>query len=481
MDRRDMTYYTSALAPLFAPSIAGLPEPELVFKTNFGPGVSLSKQPMIGTPGDPNHLPDPIPGNWIQRYIDVVGTDSYEFNLQTAIKAHFGPQTQFIIQQLPMVNLAEYDITSATAKLESMFDAAIQPTTIPADRPDTARELYLRLIQRNPAFPLTTPIQEPLQILRRRDDYATTNAIPIPELPSIAWRFKCELDPNLNNLQANDSDYMIFTEFKKGDLRTALPSGPFSSSVGSYRFVVRILKGSSGLYFSTVLDNVAGSYLIYPVDYNPQPGFIFCPYNTGLFPISVGNMVKGVSSNAVAEVKFSEKRVGTIGLNAKGVLVLNEIKGQPFNFNSTENLQVSSNNGVTWSNACTVPNFWSGHESRQLSIPEEKYRLFNTPGGSVPLGVPLQIEVRCVTPLGGRTDITTGITQAMMTNLRTGEKTVLCNFIGGIQTGAIAGDVTTRILPIEPYSSINTGSLIMNVAHRITDLEFYSDYHIDMI
>lgn len=61
-----------------------------------------------------------------------------------------------------------------------------------------------------------------------------------------------------------------------------------------------------------------------------------------------------------------------------------------------------------------------------------------------------------------------------MTNLSTGEKLTLCNFLGGIQAGS-QDDPITRFLPIEPYTSINNGSIPVNIAHRITDLEFLTD------
>ncbi|MBL8500324.1 MAG: hypothetical protein JNL77_07050 [Nitrosomonas sp.] len=395
--------------------------------------------------------------------------------MQAGLSAFFGSQTLFLIQQLPNPALTGSK-SAAEAQLASMMTAEIRSTTIPPEKSD-ARELYINLVQRNN---VANPIQSPLQILRRRDDWLTTNAIPIPEIPSFAVRCKIVIDPNTINLLPNNDDYSIVFEFKTGDLRSTWPSGPFSSSIGSYRFATRILKGSSGLYFSTVGDNIAGSYGIYPPGENPQPGFIFCPFNSGAFPVNVGNIVRGETSNAVAEVRFSEMRIRSWGDTGKGVLILNEIKGQPFNFTDGEVLKVSSNNGLTWVTACTVPNFWSGQESKQLSVIEEKYRVNNTPGGSVPLGIPLQLEYRFVTPVGGRSDIETGISQGVMTNLITKEKLILCNFVGGLQIGS-QRDPLTRLFPAEPYTSINSGSLPVGISHRISDLEIYSDYHIDMI
>jgi len=459
-----MTAYSNALAQLFAPAISGLAEPELIFKTNFGPGVYLDPPSINGSSG-----------NWPHAYVYLRGSDSYGYDMQSSLTAFFGSQTSFFIQQLPNPALTESAKADAEAKLDTLMEAKIQATKIPAEQSD-ARELYIRLIQRNSA---SLPIQSPLQVLRRRDDYATTNAIPIPALPSIAWKFKCTLDTGLNGLLSDNADYMILSEFKSGDLRASWPAGAYSSSIGSYRFIVRILKGLSGLYFSTVCDNVAGSAGIYPTGTNAKSGFIFCPFTLGTSAISVGNMVKGKTSGAVARVDFVELRVSTWGGTGKGVLILREIKGQNFTFTNGEILQVSSNNGVNFTDSCTVAEFWSGQESRNLSNPEDKYRLNNTVGGSVPLGVPLQFKFRVVEPIGGRTDIVNGITQGVMTNLATGEKLTLCNFIGGIQAGS-QDDPIVRFLPIEPYTSINNGSLPVNIAHRITDLEFYSDYEIEM-
>ena len=458
-----MTYYTSALASLFAPAISGLPESELVFKTNFGPGVYL----------DPPSINAGAGGTWPHAYVYLRGQDSYGFDMQAGLTAFFGSQTSFLIQQLPNPALTGTQ-AEAEAQLATLMEAKIQATEIPAERAD-ARELYIRLIKRNDTG---QPIQSPLQVLRRRDDQATTNAIPIPALPSLAWRFKCILDPNLINLA---DQYMILTEFKTGDLRGSWPSGGFSVSIGSYRFIVQILSGVSGLYFRTVCDNISGSSFIYPAGYNAKTGFIFCPFTLGASAINVGNMVKGATSGAVAEVKFVNMRVRSWGDTGKGVLVLNQITGQNFSFTDGEYLNVSSNNGTTWINsACYIPKFWSGQESSQLSNPEDKYLLHDTAGGSVPLGVHLQFEFRYVKPIGGRTDIVTGITQGVMTNLDTGETLTLCDFRGGIQTGS-QEDPITRFFPINPYSSINPGQYEVNVAHRITDLEIYSDYEINSL
>ena len=458
-----MTLYTSALAPIFAQAATGYSDPILLLKTNFGPGVTLDPVTMAGSSG-----------NWVQGQIYLSGSDSYGFNMKTALKSYFGAQTAFLIQQLPNPpQLTDTTLAEAEAHLATLMTAQIQPTTIPAERPD-ARELNLTLIQRNNA---SLPPQELLQILRLRDDYATTNAIPIPRIASVAWRFKCILDPALTGLLATGTNYFDFSTYKSGDSRSSWPSGYYSTSYGSCRFATLILNGPSGLYFSSFYDNVAGTAGIYPTNYNAKSDFIFCPFWNGAYPINVGNIVKGSSSGAIARVDFMELRVRTWGDTGKGVLVLTKIVGQPFVFTDGEVLKVSSNNGVTWTDACTVAEFWTGQESRNLANPEDKYLFYNTPGGSVPLGVPLQFEFRIVKPLGGRTDITTGITQAKMTNLVTGQTLQICNFVGGIQEGALE-DPITRIIPIIDYTSFNTGNLPIGLVQRITDLEVWSDYKI---
>lgn len=427
--------------------------PKLIFKTNFGAGVSLDPVLMIGGAGA-----------WVQGWTYIKGTDStYNYNCLTDLKNFFGSQSIFIIQELPAANLTDANATDAATTLATQFDIQIRDTTISVI--SGGKELLLRNIQRNGA----SNSQASCQIIRFRDN-ATT---PIPKIPSIAYRFDCILDPDINNITT--SNYVMFTEDKGGDLRSSYPSGGFSTSIGSHRFNILIMKAAGGLYFSSRIDNNGGAVGIYPVDDNPKQGFYFAPFISSSKQIDVGMSVRGLSSGAVGTVSFSELRVATwTGGSGKGVLVITDTIGT-FNM-AGEVLQIQV--GGVWTNACTATNLWTGLENKNLTNPEDKYRYNDTAPGTVPLNTPIRIEVRRILP-ASRDDITTGITQAVMTNLSTGERLTLCDFRGGIQLGALE-DPITRFISVNAYTDYNLtaypGDKTIEIQHSITNLEYWTDF-----
>ena len=102
---------------------------KLILKTNFGTGVSLNPVLMLGTAGD--YGPPLIPGDWIQGYTYLAGTDSgYGYDLVNAIKAYFGSQCQFLIQQLPLAHLTDVTSSDAATTLATLFTVQIQATTM---------------------------------------------------------------------------------------------------------------------------------------------------------------------------------------------------------------------------------------------------------------------------------------------------------------------------------------------------------------
>lgn len=443
--------------------------PKLIFKTNFGLGVSLDPVVMIGTAGDEFHVPNPIPGDWIQGWTYVKGTDStYNYNCLTDLKAFFDSQSIFIIQQLPVAHLTDYTAGQAATTLATQFDVQIRNTTIPVVA--GGKELLIRNIQRNG----NGNPQASCQIIRFRDNAST----PIPKIPSIAYRFDCILDSDINNITT--SNYVMLTEDKTGDTRSSYPSGGFSSSFGSCRFNILIMKVAGGLYFSSRIDNNAGSVGVYPVDYNPKQGFYFAPFVSSSRQIDVGMVVRGATSGAMGTVSFSELRVNTwTGGSGKGVLVITAATGSFTMAGEVLQIQV----GGVWTTACTATNLWTGLENKNLTNPEDKYRYNDTAPGTVPLNTPIRIEVRRILP-ASRDDITTGITQAVMTNLSTGARLTLCDFRGGIQLGALE-DPITRFISVNAYTDYNLtaypGDKTIEIQHSITNLEYWTDFPEEII
>lgn len=432
------------------------PQPKLLLKTNFNTGVSLATPIPLGGAG-----------NYTVNVTYVNGTDANSgYDVQNSFKAYLGTQTFFMIQQLPGAAVTDGDAATANATFATLFTSQLQSTTIPTAA--GGRELLLKLIQRNGTSLSISP-QCDLLLQRYRDDFATTNAIPVTNINSIAWKFHCILDTNLTNLSADAPDYMDLIEYKSGDMRSTYPAGAFSPGFGSCRFSVLILKGANGLYFSSRYDNVAGTVGVYPANYNSKTGFVFTFFTLGEHAISNGDQIRGKNSLVTATAAIVDLRVGAWTGAGKGAITMTNVSGT---FTDGEKLQVWT--GSAWVDACTCANYWSGQESVNLALNEQKYILQETPGGSVPLGVPLEFAVRIVRPKS-RTDITSGITQVVMTNLNTGVKTVICNMIGGIQMGS-GEDPISRIFIAPAYSNYNRPNAPINLSHKITNVEVWSDF-----
>lgn len=430
---------------------------KLLLKTDFRSAVTLGAVQKFGPAGA-----------YTQARLYPSGTDSaYGNAIDTALQSYFGSQCQLFIQDIPPGTFVD------DADLALNYTTQIQATTISSD--PNARELMLKLIKRNAAG----QPQSTLQALRLRNDYATTNAIPFPDLPSLYWKVDCILDPNLTNILTDDSvpdaGYMgAFGEIKGGQIANPYPNGSVSSSVGSWRFSTLIKKNPSGqIYIGCMYDNVANGIGIIPTGTNPQSGFYFAPFTTSAKQISLNDTVKGESSGIIGKVSFVDLRTGTWTGGGKGVVVITGATGA---FQDGEKLQVQV--AGVWTNACTVAKFWNGYESQQLSVDEQKYRYMAGGAGKVVLNTPLRFEYYIKRPIGGRTDLTTGVTQVVMTNLSTGERTTLCDFRGGIQAGAL-NDTMGRIFFAVAYTNLNysayPGDPSINVAHKFTNLEVWTD------
>lgn len=430
----------------------------LLLKTDFRSAVTLGAVQKLGPAGA-----------YTQARLYPSGADSaYGNAIDTALNSYFGSQCQLFIQDIPPGTFTD------DADIALNYTTQIQATTISSD--PNARELLLKLIKRNGAG----QPQSDLQALRLRDDWTTTNVIPFPDLPSLYWKMDCILDPNLTNILADDAvpDAGYFGglgAIKGGQIGNPYPSGSVSSSVGSWRFSTLIQKNPSGqLYVACMYDNVANGIGVIPTGANPQAGFYFAPFTASTKQISLGDTVKGGSSGVTGTIGFVDLRANTwTGGSGKGVVVITGANGA---FQDGEKLQVQI--AGVWTNACTVAKFWSGYESQQLSVKEQKY-LYNAGGaGKIVLDTPLRFEYYIKRPIGGRTDLTTGITQVVMTNLSTGERTTLCDFRGGIQAGAL-NDTMARIFFALAYTNLNysayPGDPSINAAHKITNLEVWTD------
>lgn len=453
-----MTVYANVVASKFPNGLKINSRAVKLLATDFRSGVYLDTVQMLGSAGA-----------YTQGWSYLRGTDSKTgYTMDTALQGYMGSQVKFIVQQL----LARSDSVVDSTELATNFTVALQTTGLSLD--PAAKELYIKLLKRN-VDPVSygNPLA-PFMAQRYRDDFATANAIPVPDLPSIYWSFDCKLDSNIVNLLSNESDYVDLGSIKDGDLDNL--SGSASPGVGTYRFSALIQKNASGqLYISSQCDNVANGIGIVPTGYGAETGFYFAPFTLSSRQINVGDTVRGKTSLTTGVVKFVRLHQNHVwGANGKGVLVVTN-DGALFTNGEVLQVQVA---GV-WTDACTIANFWNGYESQQLSVGEQKY-LYNAAAiNNVPLETPLRFEFRIVRPGGGRTDITTGITQAVMTNLRTNERTVLCDFRGGIQMGA-GNPPISRIFFMTPYTSYNStayggGDHTINVAHRFTNFEVWTD------
>lgn len=431
-------------------------QPSLVFKTDFRSAVALDAPLLLGSDGG-------TPPKYVQAYTYVKGVDGQSgFDVETAMRSYLGSKTDFLIQSLPTVRVLD------AADLATHMTAELAATTLSDD--PAARELKLTLIKRDATTLSANPQIDPM-FIRRRDDFATTNAIPIPQIPSIYYKYDFILDPNLASIQTSPEPYLVLADNKMGDLRSSYPSGAFSTSVGSGRFSMIVSKKTTGeLFISSRWDNIAGAIGIYPTGSNPKTGFYFAPFTLGKRSMSVGDVLRGATSLTQATVQFVDLRLGSYaGSDGKGVLILTN-SGDVFT--DGEVLQVESSPGV-WSDCGTVAKFWNGLESKALTNPEEKYLYAEACVGTVPLGEPLTLEVRHVIPQS-RTDIVTGITQAVLTRKNTGERITLCDFRGGIQAGALE-DPFTRFMPCLNYTNYNQGASSINIVQRFTNFEVWTD------
>lgn len=428
----------------------------LLLKTDFRDAVTLSSPLLLGSDGG-------SPPKYVQAYTYITGVDGRTgFDLATALHGYLGSKTDHLIQSLPTVRVLD------AADLATHMTAELATTTLSSDT--EARELRLTVIKRDATTLSANPQIDPT-FIRRRDDFATTNAIPIPQIPSIYYKYDFILDPNLATIQTSPEPYLVLTDNKTGDLRASYPSGAFSTAVGSGRFSMIVSKKTTGeLFISSRWDNIAGAVGIYPTGSNPKTGFYFAPFTLGKRSMSAGDVVRGATSLKQATIQFVALRLGSYaGLNGKGVLILTN-SGDVFT--DGEVLQIQTSPGV-WSDCCTVAKFWNGLESKSLTNPEEKYLYNEACVGAVPLGEPLTLEVRHVTPQS-RTDIVTGITQAVLTRKNTGERITLCDFRGGIQAGALE-DPFTRLMPCLNYTNYNQGASSINIVQRFTNFEVWTD------
>lgn len=446
-------------------------QPKLIFSTNFGGGMSVNAVTMLGTAYDVG--PPVVHADWSQGWSHINSSDTGTGYGFSSLTSYFGSKTLFFIQQLPAAHITG-DVDNATSgqaatTLATLMTVAIQATSMTVD--PGGKELAITQIQRNGS---SNP-QAPLLVQRYRDDYGTTNSIPIPHTDTVAWEFDCILDSNINNLAADGAHYCVVTEMKTGDLRGTYPSGAYTPSVGSYRVGVIIVKGTGGgLYYASYLDNVSGAFGVYPNGSNPQSGFFFAPFTSSTKQIALGATVKGGSSGVTGTASFVELRSGAwTASNGKGVVVITGANGT---FTPGEKLQVQI--AGAWTDAVTVAKYYAGLEDQNLALLENKYRYNATAEGTVELNTPLRFQVRLKLPTS-RTDLTTGVTQVSVTNLSTKVRTVLCDFQGGIQCGALE-DPLTRIFIMNPYSNLNDsaypGDPSIGITHKFTNVKIWSDF-----
>lgn len=448
-------------------TLKSIKKPRLLFKTDFSDGLNLDAPTMIGN--DTTFV-------YSQAWCYFSGTDSrYGYVSTTAFNDYFGKNV-FILQLLPNVSVTGTSKPDATANMTALLEGSLQATTIPNENPN-AKELFINVKNRNAA---ANGQQIPFILQRFRNDYPSPNSIPIKDIPSCGWSYRFVIDSNAANLLP--TNYLIVSEVKTGDLPSPYPGGFITASIGSFRYKTLITKDSATglLYYSTSLDNNAGSKGVVPINTNAKTGFLY-----GLFALGtanqtkLGDIVRGATSGAVGKVSFIEMRVRNWGNTGKGVLILTPVSGQPFNFSSTEVVQ-SQPDGVTWGNSFTLTNLWSGQEDIVLNVNEYYYKLNETYPGSVELNTPLQLDLRFIRPKGGRTDINTGVFQAVITNLINRKKLVLCNFVGGIQHGSME-DPVTRLMFLNDYTSYNYPNLPVDMKYKLTRFELYDDLPYDII
>lgn len=423
--------------------------PKLLLSTDFRSAVSLGSPVLI---------------NSTQYRWNPTGVDAGSgFNIATAFNEVWGNQTYCFIQALPAAAVTD------SADLLTNMTATIQATTISSD--PSAKELALHLIKRNDSPGYTVNPQISFQYFRQPADYPTNTVLP-SAVDELYWSVEHLIDSKLSALSTTSGNYFTVSEWKTGGCRVSYPSGAYSSSLGSYRMIVLLQKDSGGNFFiSTALDNDANGWGTVPTGQNAKTGFYFAPFTTSSRQISVGDTVKGKTSGTTGTVQFSELRTGAWGSSGKGVLVITN-GGDAFNQSEVLQIQVA---GV-WTDAATLNGCFNGFESRRLSNPEDKYRYTTYALGTSPLGGKYRFEFYFKRPVGGRTDITTGITRVWMTDLQTNVRTMIAEFIGGIQHGAIE-DPLTRFIPFTCYTGlVNSGSSSIDITTKVTDFRVYNTY-----
>lgn len=382
-----------------------------------------------------------------------------------AVQTYFGSQVVDITSPcVPAASVADLAAWNALCSID------IQATTLSTD--PAARELYLLQTARN----AKNSQQLPLLMTRYRNDFNTTNAQKLAELPSLYWKFDCVLDADLSNLLAGDLRYDTISELKWGDQLNALPSGYHTPNVGSFRLTSIIRKNAGGqLYIMTSTDNGANAVGIYPPGSDAYTDFCWCPFTTSKRQLNVGDTVKGFESGAIATVGWVNLITATWATNGKGGLVL---LNQTAPFKDGEILQVQV--GGVWTETVTVPNFWNGLESVNLFNNEQKYNYSVAATDAIPLGTPVRFEYLVIPPAGGRKDLVTGRIQAVMTDLTTNTRTTLCNFQGGIMAGALAGDVISRLFLTTEYTTYDldayvSGNQTVGIGRRISNIEVWEN------
>lgn len=427
-----MTSYIDALS---APANLAVNAPQLLLKTLFGPGVTVGASTFIGNSA-----------NQTQGWRTISGTDSLTgYQIPNALYSYMNNATAIIMQELPDIQIAN-DANYATNM------AARTTTTLAASTISSvagAQDIIFDQKVRNSGNP-----QTPFMIKRNR-----SGGVAIADMPSIYYKFTCKLDSNIQTaLTGNDSSYQVITEFKAGDYGAAY-------SVGDYRFNIIIRKNASNqLYFAAYGDNVANGVGVIPVGTVVGSGLIFCLFNPSTAQINVGDTVTGATSGATAYVAQANLIAGTWASSGKGNLLLTNNNG--ISFINGEPLKVG---GIS---KATGQKFYTGFEDQNLDNNEQKYFFNTTAPGSVPLGVPVTFEVYVKRP-ANRQDITTGITQAVMSY--NGTRLTLCNQVGGIQMGAVNLPIT-RIMIMNQYSS---GTLPLQ--QQFTELEIWNTAPITMI
>jgi len=385
-----------------------------------------------------------------------------------AVQTYFGSQVVDITSPcVPAASVADLAAWNALCSIN------IQATTLSAD--PNARELYLLQTARN----AKNSQQLPLVMTRYRNDWGNgsgPNITKLAELPSLYWKFDCILDADLVNLAAGDLRYDTISELKWGDQLNAYPSGYHTPNVGSFRLTSIIRKNAGGqLYIMTSTDNGGNAVGIYPPGANAYSDFCWCPFTTSKRQLNVGDIVKGFESGAIATVGWINLITATWATNGKGGLVL---LNQTAPFKDGEILQVQV--GGVWTETVTVPNFWNGLESVNLFNNEQKYNYSVAAVNAVPLGTPVRFEYLVIPPIGGRKDLVTGKIQVVMTDLVTQARTVLANFQGGIMTGALAGDVITRLFLTNEYTTYDldaytSGNQTVGIGRNISNIEVWEN------